>query len=174
MYRYESWTIKKAECQQTDAFELWHWTAISNQSVLKEINSAYSLEGLMLKLQYFGQLMQKANSLEKTHQRRDWGQEEKGWQRTRWFDVITNSVDINLSKLREMVKDREACCAAVHEVTKSWTGLNDWTTAFLCPKCQSLKDEAQKSQLLILYFLVAIEWLEFYHYDSSFKACCCN
>ena len=71
MYRYESWTIKKAECQQTDAFELWHWTAISNQSVLKEINSAYSLEGLMLKLQYFGQLMQKANSLEKTHQRRD-------------------------------------------------------------------------------------------------------
>ena len=66
MYRYESWTIKKAECQQTDAFELWHWTAISNQSVLKEINSAYSLEGLMLKLQYFGQLMQKANSLEKT------------------------------------------------------------------------------------------------------------
>ena len=139
VYGCESWTIKNAEGQRLDAFELscWRrllrvpWTAgRSNQSILKEINPEYSLEGLMLKLklQYFGHLIQRANSLEKTLMlRKIEGRWRRGQQRTRWLDGIPESMDMSLSKIWDLVKDRETCCATVHGVTKSWTRLSDWT-----------------------------------------------
>ena len=137
MYRCESWTIKRAECQRIDAFELWccrrllrvPWTARrSTQSILKEISPEYSLEGLMLKLklQYFGHLMQRADSLEKTLMLgKIEGGDRRGWQRLRWLDRITDSVDMHLNKLQEIVKDREAWHAEVQGVTKSQTQLSD-------------------------------------------------
>ena len=155
MYGCESWTVKKAEHWRIDAFELWCWRKLlrvpwtarrTNQSILNEIIPGISLEGVMLKLklQYFGHLMRRVDSLEKILMLEGiGGRRRRGWQRMRWLDSITDSIDVSLGEPRELVRDRESWRAAIHGVAKSQTRLSDWTEL-------NIMSKREKTKLLVI------------------------